>query len=122
TIAGEFALQAGKLDEAARWYLQAATAATGDTGLAQRAASIALLAGDEPGAIAALRLWREREPGSLSLQAAEMVLALRTGDEATARARLAGLLAAPGSGGWRRALGAMDGGRDPGLAARLLGE
>src|SRR5690606_38525634 len=61
TIAGEFALQAGKLDEAARWYLQAATAATGDTGLAQRAASIALLAGDEPGAIAALRLWRERE-------------------------------------------------------------
>jgi len=121
-IAGEFALQAGKLDEAAKWYLQAATAAEGDAGLARRAASIALLSGDEAGAAAALRLWRARDPSSLALQSAEMVLALRTSDEATARDRLARLLAAPGTEGWQRALGAMDGGRDPQLAAKLLGE
>lgn len=121
-IAGEFALQAGKLDEAAKWYLQAATAADGDTGLARRAASIALLSGDEAGAAAALGLWRERDPASLALHSAEMVLALRTSDEATARDRLASLLAAPGTEGWQRALGAMDGGRDPELAAKLLGE
>ncbi|MDG6348696.1 hypothetical protein QAA18_08100, partial [Luteimonas sp. 8-5] len=71
-IAGEFALQAGKLDEAAKWYLQAATAADGDTGLARRAASIALLSGDEAGAAAALGLWRERDPASLALHSAEM--------------------------------------------------
>ena len=63
TIAGEFALKAGKLDEAAAWYLQAADAASGDTGLAQRAAGVALVAGDEDRAAAALRLWREREGG-----------------------------------------------------------
>ena len=34
TLAGEFALQAGRLDEAARWYLDAARAADGDAGLA----------------------------------------------------------------------------------------
>src|SRR5690606_41071766 len=122
TIAGEFALQAGKLDEAAKWYLQAATAADGDAGLARRAASIALLSGDETGAAAALRLWRERDPASLALHSAEMVLALRISVEATARDRLASLLAAPGTEGWQRALGAMDGGRDPELAAKLLGE
>ncbi|MDQ2702593.1 MAG: tetratricopeptide repeat protein [Pseudomonadota bacterium] len=126
TIAGEFALQAGKLDEAAKWYLQAARSATGDVGLAERAASIALVAGgdggDDAGAVAALRLWRERAPDSLALQAAEMVLALRTGDEAMARGRLASLLGAGDRKGWQRALAAMDGGRDPKLAARLLGE
>src|SRR5690606_35850027 len=43
-------------------------------------------------------------------------------DEATARSRLASLLAEPGPEGWQRALGAMDSGRDPELAAKLLGE
>ena len=122
TIAGEFALKAGKLDEAAAWYLQAADAASGDTGLAQRAAGVALVAGDEDRAAAALRLWRERDPGAPDLQAAEMTLALRTGDEASARKRLASLLALPGEEGWRRARDAMGSGRDPELAARLLGE
>src|SRR5690606_31899294 len=102
TIAGEFALQAGKLDEAAKWYLQAATAADGDAGLARRAASIALLSGDETGAAAALRLWRERDPASLVLHSAEMVLALRTADEATARARLARQMDAAGPEGCAR--------------------
>ncbi|MGB3392899.1 MAG: hypothetical protein WBA56_05620, partial [Stenotrophomonas sp.] len=33
-LAGEFALQAGKLADAARWYLQAAQETAGDVGLA----------------------------------------------------------------------------------------
>ncbi|MFS8064334.1 MAG: hypothetical protein ACMG5Z_07060, partial [Luteimonas sp.] len=56
TLAGEFALQAGRLDDAARWYLDAARAAEGDAGLAERAARIALLADDDAGASAALKL------------------------------------------------------------------
>src|SRR5690606_41255931 len=36
-MAGEFALQSGQLDEAARWYLDAARAAEGDVPLAERA-------------------------------------------------------------------------------------
>src|SRR5688500_17029585 len=56
-IAGEFALQAGELDQAARWYLQAARAA-GDAGLAERATRIALLADDDAAATQALKLWK----------------------------------------------------------------
>src|SRR6478609_7517954 len=47
TMAGEFALQAGKLDDAARWYLEAARTSRGDAGLAERATRIALLADDQ---------------------------------------------------------------------------
>uniref|UniRef100_A0A836ZQV6 Uncharacterized protein n=1 Tax=Xanthomonas vasicola pv. vasculorum NCPPB 890 TaxID=1184265 RepID=A0A836ZQV6_XANVA len=36
-LAGEFALQAGQLDDAARAYLDAAKAEAGDAGLAERA-------------------------------------------------------------------------------------
>ena len=42
TMAGEFALQAGKLDDATRWYLEAARASDGDAGLAERATRLAL--------------------------------------------------------------------------------
>ena len=45
SIAGEFALQAGQLPEAARQYLQAARSAS-DPVLAERATRIALLAKD----------------------------------------------------------------------------
>jgi hypothetical protein len=37
TMAGEYALRAGRLDEAADWYLQAARSVEGDAGLAERA-------------------------------------------------------------------------------------
>ena len=46
TMAGEFALQAGDLNNAARWYLEAAKS-TDDPGLAERATRIALLANDD---------------------------------------------------------------------------
>ncbi|HJW45236.1 MAG TPA: hypothetical protein VJ484_01980, partial [Lysobacter sp.] len=58
TLAGEFALQAGKLDEAATAYLEAARAGN-DAVLAERATRIALLANDNKRAAEALALWRK---------------------------------------------------------------
>src|SRR6476659_8737370 len=62
TLAGEFALQSGRLDDAARWYLDAARGAQGDAGLAERATRIALLADDQKLASAALDLWGNGRP------------------------------------------------------------
>jgi tetratricopeptide (TPR) repeat protein len=120
-MAGEFALQAGQLEEAARWYLQAARAAN-DAGLAERAARIALLADDDASAAAALALWKDRAGASPSMRAAEVTLALRRGDARAARRQLAALLREGGEDGWRHALVALGSGKDPALAARLVGE
>jgi tetratricopeptide (TPR) repeat protein len=127
TIAGEFALQAGKLDEAARWYLDAAKAADGDAGLAERATRIALLADDDARAGDALKLWRARAPESLALRAAEVTLALRRNDARGARRGLEALLrsrdGAHDADGWRYALAALGGGgKHPQLSAELLGD
>ena len=122
TIAGEFALQAGRLDEAVRWYLQAATAAEGDAGLAERATRIALLAGDDARSAQALALWRQRAPGSPALQAAGLALALRRDDAAAARTEFEALLRNGDADGWKHALAALDSGRNPKLAATLVGE
>ena len=123
TLAGEFALQSGKLDQATYWYLQAARAARGDAALAERAAGIALLAGEDDAARQALRLWRAGDPDALALRAAELTLALRDGDADAARARLRSLLREPGPDGWRYAVAALgSGGRHPELSAGLLVE
>jgi tetratricopeptide (TPR) repeat protein len=122
-LAGEFALQAGRLDEAARWYLQAARAADGDDGvLAERATRIALLAKDEDSAAAALKLWRARAKDSSAMRGAEVTLALLRKREAAARRGLETLLR-DGDDGWRHALLALDAGSgDPQLTGRLLGQ
>lgn len=130
TMAGEFALQAGKLDQAAQWYLAAARASQGDAGLAERATRIALLSDDDTAARAAVALWKQRAPDSLPLHAAEVTLALRDGNAGVARKGLAALLRQGGgrqdksaNAGWRYALVALgSGGEDPMLNARLLGE
>src|SRR5690606_7240670 len=123
TLAGEFALQSGKLDQATYWYLQAARAARGDAALAERAAGIALLAGEDDAARHALRLWRAGGPAALALRAAERTLALRDGDADAARARLRSLLREPGPDGGRYAVAALgSGGRHPELSAGLLVE
>ena len=120
-MAGEFALQAGQLPEASRWYLQAAKA-DDDAGLAERATRIALLANEDARAAEALKLWRERAPQSLAMRAAEAALALRKGDERIARAELNALLRDKDELGWRYALTVLgSGGRDPALSAKLLG-
>ena len=107
TLAGEYALQAGRLDEAARWYLDAARAARDDAGLAEHATRIALLADDDARAAQALELWRSRAPRSLAIRAAEATLALRRNDARDARRGLESLLRDKDPDGWRHALVAL---------------
>ena len=78
-MAGEFALQAGDFAQAAGHYLRAAEGSR-DPGLAERAARIALLAGQPGPAAAAISRWRELSPGSLPAAAASIQLALDLGD------------------------------------------
>jgi len=121
-MAGEFALQAGQLPEAARWYLDAAKRGD-DAGLAERATRIALLAKDDARAAEALELWRSRSPKTLALRGAEATLAMRKGQARVARRELAALMKESDDLGWRYALTALGGGgKDPALAPRLLRE
>ncbi len=119
-LVGEFALQSGRLDEAAQAYLDAARS-TDDAALAERATRIALLAKDDKRAADALALWRKQGGEGLNLAAAQAVLAMRRGDERAARKYLKQLLQSPGDSGWRQALGVLSGGtREPEQAAHLL--
>ena len=123
TMAGEYALQAGRLDEASAWYLKAARAAGDDPGLAERATRIALLANRDREAAQALALWRARAPRSLAMRGADATLALRRNDARAARRQLQALMQESNPLGWRHALNALaNGGKDPKLSARLLGE
>lgn len=122
-MAGEFALQAGKLAEAARWYLEAAEAGRDDAGLAERATRIAMLADDDKRASRALALWEKRAPRSLAMRSSAAALDLRKGDVKAARTELAALLRDPDPRGWKFALAALvGGGRDPASAADVLGQ
>ncbi len=119
-LAGEFALQAGKLQDAARAYLTAARA-SGDVGLAERATRIALLADDDVSAEAALALWRKGAPPSLAMTAAGTTLALRGDRRRDALAGAMRLAMDPDPRGWRYALVALSsGGRDTRVAAWVL--
>ncbi|WP_045760409.1 tetratricopeptide repeat protein [Xanthomonas albilineans] len=120
-LAGEFALQAGQLADATRWYLQAANDSPGDVGLAERATRIAMLANDSKAAAQALALWRQRAPASLAMRSAEAALALRGGNLHQARSLLVALLRDKDPRGWRFALMALaSGNRDPEVAAKAL--
>jgi tetratricopeptide (TPR) repeat protein len=119
-MAGEFALQAGKLPDAVRWYLQAAQTANDDAGLAERATRIALLAGDNAAAAQALKLWRQRAPNSLAMRTAQATLDLRTGKTADAKRELTALMRDADGQGWRYALVALGDGRNAKLSAQLL--
>jgi len=122
-LAGEFSLQAGKLAEAARWYLQAAQQAQGDVGLAERATRIAMIAGDDARANEALALWAQRDPGAVAVRATRASLAMRKGDAKLARKELLAVLRAPEPLAWRYAVLALaTGGRDPAVPAQVLGE
>ena len=121
TLAGEFALQAGRLDEAATWYLDAARASGDEAGLAERATRIALLGKDDRLAAQALALWKERAPDSLAMQAAEATLALRQGRERVALRQLRALIADQDPAGWRHALSVIaTGPRDPAMSGRIM--
>jgi len=121
-LAGEFALQAGDLAEATRWYLQAARETAGDAGLAERAARIAMLADDDRSAAQALALWRQRAPQSLAMRSTEATLALRKGNRSQAKRQLQALLRDPDPRGWRFALVALaSASREPDAVADVLG-
>ncbi|WP_303749014.1 tetratricopeptide repeat protein [Stenotrophomonas pigmentata] len=121
-LAGEFSLQAGKLPDAARWYLQAAQEAKGDVGLAERATRIAMLADDADRAEQALALWAQRDPGSVAVRGTRGALAMRNGDTKLARKELLAVLRSPEPRAWRYALLALaTGGRDPAVPAQVLG-
>jgi tetratricopeptide (TPR) repeat protein len=121
TLAGEYALQAGRLEEAVDWYLQAARSADGDAGLAERATRIGLLAKDNARSEQALALWRQRAPASLGMRKAEAILALRNDDERAARKLLEAMMRDPDPDGWREAVRAIGSGtRNPTVAADLL--
>ena len=121
SIAGEFALQAGQLPEAARQYLQAARAAA-DPVLAERATRIALLANEDALARESYRLWQSLAPQqSAPRQAVAATLALRAGDKRAARRELQALLG-DGDDGWKHVLAALIGavGKQPKLVVSIL--
>jgi len=88
TLAAEYALQAGALDEAVDWYLNAARAAPESAQLAERAAWIAFLGRDDGKAAESLALWQARVPRSQAIRTAEVELAIRSGQLRKARAEL----------------------------------
>lgn len=105
-MAGEFALQAGDLPQAAAFYLDAAQASD-DPGLAERATRIALIA-DRPGLAAeAMARWQALAPDSVSLAQASLELALGRGDEAAALEAVSALLARPEEAGLAPLLSAL---------------
>ncbi|WP_422509929.1 tetratricopeptide repeat protein [Stenotrophomonas sp. GZD-301] len=121
-MAGEFALQAGKLEDAARWYLEAAEAGRDDAGLAERATRIAMLANDDVRAARALKLWEARAPRSLAMRSSAAALAMRQNQVKTAQAELVAVLRDPDPRGWKFAIAALvGGGRDPAVPAQVLG-
>ncbi|MBP6597742.1 MAG: tetratricopeptide repeat protein [Arenimonas sp.] len=121
SIAGEFALQAGQLPEAARQYLQAARAAN-DPVLAERATRIALLANEDALARESYGLWQSLAPQQTApRQAVAATLALRAGDRRAARRELQALMR-DGNDGWKYVLGALIGavGQQPKLVVAML--
>src|SRR5690606_40159111 len=61
-MAGEYALRLGRLEEATRWYLEAARSAEGDAGLAERATRISLMRNDNARVAEAPELWPRAAP------------------------------------------------------------
>src|SRR5690606_8803831 len=122
-MAAEFAVSAGRLDEAVDWYLKAARAAPGDASLAERATRYALMGRDDRALGEALGLWRARAPETVGMQAAAATLSLRTGRTRAARRELESLLRTGGARGWLSAFAVLGtGSRDPELSARVLGQ
>jgi tetratricopeptide (TPR) repeat protein len=121
SIAGEFALQAGQLAEAARHYLAAARAVS-DPVLAERATRIALLANEDALARESYALWQALAPQqNAPRQAVAATLALRAGDRRAAKRALRALMA-DGDDGWKHALGALIGavGQQPKLVVAQI--
>src|SRR5690554_164352 len=122
TMAAEFALRAGKLNEAVRWYLQASQAAGGDAALVERAVQVALVDNDDQLLGQALAEWSRLAPPGLAMRSARANWLLRTGRDRRARRELDALLRDPDPRAWGYAIGAIHGGtRDTEASAKVLG-
>lgn len=122
-MAAEFAVSAGRLEEAVDWYLRAARAAPDDVALAALATRYALMGRDDRALREALGLWRSRASESIPMQGAAATLALRTGKARAARRELEALLRGGDPRGWLTAFHVLGtGSRDPELSARVLGQ
>ncbi|MEO7478838.1 MAG: hypothetical protein ABIT64_06380 [Lysobacteraceae bacterium] len=119
-LQGEFALQAGDDALAARDYVEAAQK-TDDPALAKRATEIALLGHQDRLAASALARWRQLDPASKDVAWAEALLALRTGDRATARRDLLAMLSA-GDAGWKNAVRVLASATDSATSALVAGD
>jgi len=120
-LAGEFALQAGKLSEASRWYLQAAQQHPHDVALAERATRLAMMNGDDERATQALALWAKLAPQTPVVRSIRAWLALRQGDAPLAQTELLALLRANNGQDWPHALAALSAtGRDEHAVAEVL--
>ncbi len=82
-MAAEFALQQGDLATASRYYLLAAQLSD-DPEVAERAARVALAAGEPDRARRAIERWAALAPESLEMRSAALSLALAQGEEAAA--------------------------------------
>ena len=119
-LQGEFALQAGDDALAARNYVEAALKVD-DPALAKRATEIALLGHQDRLATRALARWRQLDPASKDAVSAEALLALRTGDRATARRDLLAMLSA-GNAGWKDAIRVLASATDSATSVLVAGD
>jgi tetratricopeptide (TPR) repeat protein len=113
---GEFALQEGKLGEAAEAYVRAADESP-DAGIAERAAQVALLAKDAAMARRALDRWEALSPQDENVSVGRLRLALLEGDTVAAQPLMAALLAR--EQGWRKAAAALVAAPDAEVAKAL---
>lgn len=121
TMAAEFSLREGKLNDAVRWFLQASAAVGGDPALAERATQVALVDNDDALLGEALRQWRAVAPESLAMRSAQATWLLRTGRDRRARRELESLMRDPDPRGWGYAVAAFGGGtRDQQASAEIL--
>lgn len=119
-MAGEFALQYGDLPGAARHYLLASRA-TSDASVAERAARIALLAGQPGIARLAIERWRDLDPDALAMRAAAITLSLRLGEHESAMVEARALLSRPGEEGYPALLAVLSEARgDEAVIARSV--
>lgn len=118
-MAAEFALEDGRRGSAARLYAQAA-ARSSDPAIAERAARVAVLAGDATLAREALDRWQALDPQADALRQVEANVLLAEGDVAGARQRLEGLLADDTADGRLRVGQALLASKDRAAARALI--
>ncbi|MGY6519208.1 MAG: tetratricopeptide repeat protein [Lysobacteraceae bacterium] len=118
-MAGEFALQTGDLDAAAARFLAAARASD-DPAMAERAAHVAVAAGDDARLAAAFSRWRALDPDAPGLHALSARHHLQRGRAEPALRALVELLDARGVDAVGTVLQALASAPQPTVAAQVL--